>query len=68
MSPLNVSIMTAPSLQAQQPMPAGVRGGAALLRSQSFSVEHRLAMDDVEIDALEDVAARRLKTSRETSC
>ena len=67
-SPLNVPIMTAPSLQAQQPIPAGVSGGAVLLPSHSFSVEHRLAMEDEEIDALEDVAERRLKTSRETSC
>jgi hypothetical protein len=43
-------------------MPAGVNDAQS---PASFSVEQRLAIDDVETDALEDKAARRLKTSRE---
>jgi hypothetical protein len=62
LSPLNVPAIIAPSLHTQQPMPAGVNDAQSLA---SFSVEQRLATDDVETDALEDKAARRLKTSRE---
>jgi hypothetical protein len=64
LSPLNVPVIIAPSLHAQQPMPAGV-DAAHVLSLASSSVEHRLATDEVEIEAAEDDAARRLKISRE---
>jgi hypothetical protein len=64
LSPLNAPAIIAPSLHAQQPIPAGVNA-EPLPSLTSFSVEHRLAAEEAEIEAFEDDAARRLKTSRE---
>jgi hypothetical protein len=51
----------------QQPMPAGVKA-AALLSPHSSSVELRLAMEEADVDDLDDAAPRRLNTSRTRSC
>jgi hypothetical protein len=70
LSPLNVPTIIAPSLHEQQPRPAGVIAVSMLSPSAwaMFSVEQRLATDDVDIEAFDEDAARRLKTSRERAC